>query len=101
MKTKIYLKDDLFGKKIFGFSLFIFGIGSLFYNNSKVIPFGIVTILLGCSFISYRGLEINLEKKVMREFVSFLGIKFGSWIDYKDPEYISVFTMKFTNRRGN
>lgn len=101
MKAKIYLKEDLLSKKIFGVSLITFGLSLLYYGNFKLISIGIVSFLLGCSFISYRGLEIDPEKKIVREFVSFLGIKLGSWIAFEDPDYVSVFKMKFTNKRGN
>ena len=101
MKAKIYLKEDLLSKKIFGISLIIFGFVSIFYGKSKSVSIAIVTIFLGCSFISYRGLEIDPEKKIVREFVSFLGIKLGSWVTFENPDYVSVFKMKFTDRRGN
>lgn len=38
---------------------------------------------------------------MIREFVSFLGIKLGSWVEIKNPDYVSVFNMKFTDKRGN
>ncbi|WP_395052885.1 hypothetical protein [Flavobacterium sp.] len=28
-------------------------------------------------------------------------MKFGSWIAFENPAYVSVFKMKFTDKRGN
>ena len=100
MSNYIYIKSSLIGKKIFGVSLLIFGITCFFSNNSISFSLGITIFIFGIILISQRGIEINLEKRKLREFVYFLSFKFGYWIDISEPEYISVFKMEFTNRRG-
>ncbi len=96
-----YEIKDLLSKKIFGISLIIFGIICLFSNATKSISLGITIIFIGLIFIVNRGFEINKSKYKLREFISFFGLKYGLWFDYNMPQYISVFKMKVTDRRGN
>ena len=101
MSNYIYIKSSLIGKKIVGISLLIFGVSCLFSNITLTFSLGITIFFVGIILISQRGIEINLEKRKIREFVYLLSFKFGYWIDFSEPEYISVFKMKFTDRRGN
>jgi hypothetical protein len=96
-----YEIKDLLSKKIFGISLIIAGINCLFSKTSVAISFGITIIFVGLIFVLNRGFEIDKSKHKLREFISFFGLKYGLWSDYQQPQYISVFKMKVTNRRGN
>jgi hypothetical protein len=101
MSIKTYSKDDLISKKVFGISLLVFGICYLFSKNSSSIGIGIASIYIGILITSIRGIEINPEEKKLREFISFFGIKLGSWKNFKTPEYISVFTAKYYDDDGS
>lgn len=101
MSIKTYSKNDLISKKVFGISLAIFGICYLFSKTASSISIGITSIYISIVITSIRGIEINTKENKLREFISFFGIKLGGWKDFKNPEYISVFTAMYYDDEGS
>ena len=74
-------------KVILGFAAI--GIGILGLISLEV--FSLVPLLFGLMMLKTEGSEIDLESKTYRKVNVLLGLKFGSWQKFQDPEYISVF----------
>lgn len=100
MSVKTYCKNDLISKKVFGISLLIFGVCYLYSEYTSSIAIGITCIYIALLVISNGGIDIDIKEEKFREFISFFGIKLGSWKKFKNPEYISVFTAKYYDDEG-
>lgn len=101
MSVKTYYSNDLIGKKVFGSSLVFFGICCLFFKNATSFSFGITSIYIGMLTISVSGIDINPKEEKLREFISFFGVKLGSWKSFKNPDYISVFKAMYYDDDGS
>jgi hypothetical protein len=54
-------------------------------------PLGAVTILLGATLLSYKGgIEIDLERRMFRNYVYVLGFHMGGWRRMPKIKYVSV-----------
>ena len=80
---------------IFGYLLIFIGIGLL-----GELPLVALAILLlgGYLGFQFQGAEINLETRQMRQYTSYLSVRFGKWRDLADFPFITVLRRKTTER---
>jgi hypothetical protein len=101
MSVKTYYVNNLLGKKVFGSSIFFLGFYCLFFLNAASISFGITCIYVGLLILPVRGIDISIKEEKLKEFVSFFGIKLGTWKNIKNPDYISVFKASYYDEDGS
>jgi hypothetical protein len=59
---------------------------------------GFIMVLLGpAAAFTFSGIDINLTDKTYRDYISFLGIKTGTWVPLPEIEYISVYNAKYSS----
>ena len=79
---------------MFGALLFAMGIFGAITNN----VFNLVLSGIGVFLMLREGSEIDLMSKKYREIYSVLGVKFGTWKNLPEVEYVSVFKTKENKR---
>lgn len=81
--------------QMFGFVLILLGGYFLFLANW----FGIVAILFGAAlFFAVKGIQIDFEKKLHREFIGLLNFKAGKWEILPDIDYVTIFIENYAQR---
>lgn len=91
MKNPYTKKSSVFALlqfKMLGFILLIVGI---FYALSNIIFFVLFTIVGICLASLSDGIQIDFEKKMNRDYMSVLWMKFGKWHKMPEADYITVF----------
>lgn len=74
--------------KMLGYILLIVGI---FYSMTNILYF-MLFAFVGISLASLSdGIQIDFEKKLNRDYLSVLWMKFGKWHKMPETEYITVF----------
>ncbi|WP_299128554.1 hypothetical protein [uncultured Winogradskyella sp.] len=59
------------------------------------INYGILLVALGSIIFYFRkGIELDLQKRIYRNFMSLFNHRIGKWKDLSDIEYVSVFSTK-------
>jgi len=59
------------------------------------IYYGILLVALGSIIFYFRkGIELDLQKRNYRNFISFFNHRIGKWNDLPDIEYISIFSTR-------
>lgn len=94
MNTIIEIKQGRYFPKpavLGGYIFLFFGIFSVFDNW----PLGLSLLLLGIYLsLTFCGVEIDLNKKLFREYVQYFGIKSGKWIELDKYSDLSILKSK-------
>ena len=85
--TIIFKRKSPILLNIFGVGFFIVGLIATFTGNLLGLIFCLVSIL----FFQRKGSEIQLKSKRYRTFTDILGIRFATWKNLPEIDYISVF----------
>lgn len=93
MATISYTKRISIAKAGVAIALFLFGV--IVFGNGYDIG-GLFFCAIGTSLSTTEGAEIDTEAKKIRRIKSAFGIKFGSWKQYPQFEYVSVFRTRET-----
>ena len=81
--------------QMFGFVLILLGGYLLFLANW----FGVVALLVGAAlFFAVKGIQIDFEKKLHREFIGLLNFKIGKWEKLPFIDYVTVFIENYAQR---
>lgn len=92
---KVYFKRDNFHI----YSRFLVGMGScifLFYfwftqKDTSLIILAVVFLLFALLQFYKKGIEFDLPRRKFRIFYSFISIKYGSWQNFQQFEYVGVY----------
>ena len=61
----------------------------------NLIIYGILLVALGSIIFYFRkGIELDLQKRKYRDYISFFNHRIGKWNDLPDIEYISIFSTR-------
>ncbi len=80
-------------KLIYGAGLFIIGLISISQNY-----YSITFCVIGVYFFKTEGIEIDLKTKKYRETINLFNFSVGSWKDFPEIDYVSVFKTSQTTR---
>jgi hypothetical protein len=80
---------------MFGFVLIALG-GYLVFKSNW---FGFLAMLVGMPmFFAVIGIQIDLDKKLYREFYGLLNFRFGKWLQLPPIEYITIYVEHYAQR---
>jgi len=80
---------------MFGFVLIALG-GYLVYRSNW---FGFITLFVGFAlYFMMGGIQMDLEKRLHREYVGLLNLKFGKWTKIPELEYVTLFVENYVQR---
>jgi len=101
MKSQIYTKQA--GRFAFpqfqmlGVLLLFIGIALVYRLN----PWSILVLVVGVSMSTLStGVQIDFKRKMHRDYIRILGIKFGKWVIISAVDYVTVFVESYSQNMG-
>lgn len=88
-KNKVVFKRKVpVMRYVFGVAFFLMGISWLVTGNL----FGLIICGMSIFFFNRDGSEIELDIQRYRTFIDIFGLRFGTWKDLPEIEYVSIFS---------